>query len=320
MLKEKWLGTVSSLLLIILMILATFTACHSGKDKGIRIGEQFGIAYAPLQIMREQGLLERELSGVKITWKQFGGPVPIREAMLAGEIDFAFMGPAPVLIGLDNGMEWKYATGISSNEVALVTDQERIKSLKDFRPDDRIAILSPGSTQHILLCMAAEKTFGDPNYFDRQIVSMSHPDAMDALMADTEIVAHFATPPYLQEELKAGMHIIVTGEELMGGPFTFITGVVLNKFYDENPEYYNAIIKCLNEAMDYINNNMEEACKILAPIYNITEKELMNQMTYGGTIYSSDLVGLDKLANSMLSMGLLKKPIKIKDVSISDQN
>lgn len=301
-------------LFLCLLVLLLIAGCSSKeKSMEINIAEQFGIAYAPLQIMREQQLLEKALPGVQINWKQYGGPTPIREGMLAGEIDFGFMGPAPVLIGIDNGMEWKYATGISFNQVALVTDKAGINSLRDFSDRDKIAILSPGSTQHILLSIASNEEFGNPNKFDNQIVSMSHPDAMDALMADTEIVAHFSTPPYLDKELEQGMKIIATGEEIMGQPFTFITGVSLESFYEERPGSYEAIISCLNIAIDYINNNLDEAVNTLAPIYGIDEATLKAQMTYHGTIYSNELTGIDKLAEEMYNIGVLKNPINYED-------
>lgn len=300
---------------ILAVMVLLLSGCTDKKNtKEINIAEQFGIAYAPLQIMREQELLEKALPGVKINWKQYGGPTPIREAMLAREVDFGFMGPAPALIGIDHGMDWKYATGISFNQVALVTDHPEITSLSDFSDTDRIAILSPGSTQHILLCIASNQVFGDPNQFDNQIVSLSHPDAMDALIADTEITAHFSTPPYLDKELAHGMKIVTTGEEIMGQPFTFITGVAMERFYEESPEEYDAIIRALNTAIDYINNNMDEAVAILAPIYDVDKATLKKQMTYNGTIYSNELTGIDKLAEEMYRIGVLKNKINYQDV------
>ena len=296
-------------LMAVCMMLALGACTNDETKKEINIAEQFGIAYAPLQIMREQGLLEKELPGVTINWKQYGGPTPIREGMLAGEIDFGFMGPGPVLIGIDNGMKWRYATGISFNQVALVTDKAYVHALEDFKPEDKIAILSPGATQHVLLCIASNQVFGNPDEFDNRIVSLSHPDAMDALIADTEIAAHFSTPPYLDKELSQGMRIVMTGEEIMGQPFTFITGVTQESFYEENPKEYRAILKALNEAIDFINQNMDEAVAILAPVYGIDEVTLKKQMTYNGTIYSNELKGIEKLAEEMYAIGMLKNEL-----------
>ena len=309
------------LLLSALSLLLPLSGCSGKADTGVlNIAEQFGIAYAPLQIMKEQPLLEERLPGVQVNWKQFGGPTAIREGMLAGEVDFGFMGPAPVLMGIDNGMEWKYATGISFNEMAIVVNRPEIQSLRDFTPEDRIAVLSPACTQHVLLCMAAEQEFGDPGYFDNQLVSLSHPDAMNALMSGTEVSAHVATPPYIGMELDEGMHAILTGEEIMGGPFTFITGVAMERFYDERPEQYKAFIAALDEAIAFINDNMDEAVRLLAPVYGIPEDELKAQMTYNGTIYSNRLEGIEKLSDAMQRMGFTKESPRFEDIVFPNVN
>lgn len=291
---------------LLLASLLALALCGCGRQEppSIGIAEQYGIAYAPLTIMKEKGFLEQELPDVAIRWQQFGGPTAIRESMLNGDVDFGFMGVAPVLIGIDNGMEWKYAAGISSNEVAIVTSRPEIKTLADFTEEDRIAILSPGCTQHILLCMLAEQQLGDPMALDGQLVSMSHPDALQALLSGTEITAHVATPPYLQQELEAGMSVMATGEEIMGRPFTFISCVAMTQFYEEHRELYDGFIRALERSIEYLNQNMEECVRILAPVYGISEEALLEQMTYNGTIYSSRLEGVPELSAAMQQMGL----------------
>lgn len=302
-------NTVLPLILAACLTAAALTAAGCGKkeDRTIGIAEQFGIAYAPLQIMKEKGLLEEKLPGVTVNWKQFGGPTGIREGMLNGEIDFGFMGVAPVLIGIDNGMKWRYATGISANQVAIVTADENVKSLKDLTEKDRIAILSPACTQHVLLCMLAEQQLGDAHALDNQLVSMSHPDSVNALLSGTEITAHVSTPPYITQELNGGMHVMADGEEIMGRPFTFITGVAMEDFYQNHRDYYDAFLEALEEAIDYINDNREEAVSLLAPVYGITEEELSEQMGYNGTIYSGELNGIETFSARMKDMGFISK-------------
>lgn len=308
---------------LLLFALSVLTGCGGKtdvKENTFTIAEQFGIAYAPLNIMKELGILEEKLPGVAIEWKQFGGPTAIREGMLNGEIDFGFMGVSPVLIGIDNGMEWKYATAISSNQVAIVTDKPELNSLADFSPSDKIAILSPGCTQHVILCMLAEKELSDARSLDNQTVSMTHPDAANALIADTEIAAHVSTPPYIQEELSHGMHTIATGEEIMGEPFTFISGVAMTAFHENHRDWYDAFLEALEESIDYINNNLDDTVKRLAPVYGITEEELKEQMTYNGTIYSTELKGIEKMSESMARMGFIKEPLAFEDVTFDNVN
>lgn len=303
--KDRRQKSVCRCLCLLMLAGLLLSGCGRKEKQVMGIAEQFGIAYAPLQIMREQKLLEQRLPGVEIEWKQFGGPTGIREAMLNGEIDFGFMGVAPVIVGRDSGMEWRYATGISANDVAVVVSDPEVRSLKDLTEKDRIAILSPACTQHVLLCMLAREELGDAHALDNQLVSMSHPDSVSALLSGTEITAHVSTPPYITQEVNGGAHVIADGEDIMGGSFTFITGVAMEDFYREHREWYDAFLDALQEAIDYINENREEAVALLAPIYGITEEELAEQMGYDGTIYSTELRGVEKLNRAMYEMGFV---------------
>jgi NitT/TauT family transport system substrate-binding protein len=60
------------------------------------------------------------------------------------------------------------------------------------------------SIQALLLQMAATESFGEDQYvsLDPLTVSMNHPQALAALLSGTEITAHFAAPPFQDQELK----------------------------------------------------------------------------------------------------------------------
>lgn len=293
------------LLLGIVLALFTLTACGQTAPKTLTVAEQFGLAYAPLQIMKEQQLLEKALPGVTIRWVQMGGPTAIREGMLAGQIDIGFMGIGPMLIGVDTGMDWKAFTALSSNEVAFMTNRDDIHTLADIKSTDRIAILSPGCTQHILLCMAAKQQLGNAMAFDTQLVSLSHPDAMSAMLAGTEIALHVATPPYSELEQESGMHKILTGEDVMGRNFTFICGVAMSDLYQNRRVQYDAVLLCLQQAINTINSDLPAAAKHFAPEYGVAQEMLLEAMHYNGSIYGTALSGVDTLAAAMVEMGLL---------------
>ncbi len=299
---KKW-----GILLCLIALLLSTGGCARKDEKTLKIAQQFGIAYAPLQVMQSEGLLEKALPGYRIEWVQMSGPAGIREGMLAGDIDIGFMGIGPMLIGVDTGMDWKCFTALSANEVSFITNRADIHSLSDIAASDRIAILSPGCTQHILLCMAAEQQLGDRNAFDAQLVSLSHPDGMSAMLAGGEIALHVTTPPYADLELENGMRKILTAQDVVGGPFTFICGVADVDLYDERREAYDAFRACLEEAIDSINADLPAAAALLAPVYGVDEQMLLAEMRYGGSIYGTVLSGVDPFAAAMAELGFLKK-------------
>lgn len=283
----------------------------------LRIAEQYGLAYAPLQIVKEKKLIEKNLPGVEVTWRQLGNTTSIRDAMLAGKLDVGFMAIPPFLIGWDKGMEWKMACGLSSSPVGLVVNKDSIKSIRDFTVKDRIALPQPGSVQHILLSLACEKLWGDPKKLDNLLVTLDHPDGMNALLARREVSAHFTTPPYLFKELdNPGIHQILDGREAMGEEFTFIVGVTTAKLYKDQPEVYHAFLKALEEALSFMKNNPTETAKILASAYKIEEKELFGYLKHPDIVYSLEIKGVMKFADFMHKNGYInQKPANIEEVT-----
>jgi len=307
-----------ALFLLLASGLLLFSGCGAKEKQTLTIAEQFGIAYAPVQVMKDEGILEKALPDMEIEWVQLGGPTAIREGMLAGDIDIGFMGIGPMLLGVDTGMDWKTFSALSANEVSFITNREDINSLADIGADDRIAILSPGCTQHILLCMAADQQFGDPDKFDRQLVSLSHPDAMTAMLAGGEIVLHITTPPYADLELQNGMHKILTGQNVMGGPFTFICGVAMTSLYEDYRSVYDAVQQSLAEAIGEINADLKAAAETLAPVYGVDAEMLYQMMRYDGSIYGKTLRGVDRMAAAMVEMGLISKVPAVEDYAFAD--
>ena len=278
---------------------------EQSEEKTISIAEQYGLAYAPVTIMKELNFLEEAGQDIKIEWKKLSNTAAIRESMLAGEVDVGFMAIPPFLIGSDKGMDWKMISGLSESPLALMTNKEHIKSLEDLRSSDKIVLPQPGSIQHILLSMAAEREFGDAARFDDQLVSMNHPDGMNALLSGREISAHFTSPPYIfMESQETGIKSILTGEEAMGGEFTFIVGTAVEEFYSD-PELSSLFIEALNRSIAYINNNPQQSAQILAKYYDLSEDRVLEYISWEGMKYTSDIKGVDKFLSFMNNNGYI---------------
>lgn len=314
----KVIGIVSAMVFCIGA--CSLPAKSNTSEKSITIAEQYGLAYAPLEIVKEQKLLEKNLPGVKVSWRQLGNTAAIREAMMAGEVDAGFMAIPPFLIGYDKGMKWGIFSGLSSVPTALVSNNPRVLLLGDISSSDRIALPQPGSVQHILLSMACEKQFGDAHRFDNILVTLSHPDATNALLSGKDITAHFTTPPYMQKELASpGIHIVLDGKEALGKDFTFIVGVAAEAFRKGKTEAYQAMIKSVDEAVEYIKANPDQSIKILAKAYGMEEKEVKEYMNTAGASYSTEVSGIKEFGEFMSKNGYIKNMPAEKDIVWDDE-
>lgn len=308
--KGKGLAHMKKALRLVTVCLVAVLLCGgcAKKESSIYIAQQFGTAYVPIALMQEAGLMEKHLpQGTKVEWSQLGNTAAIREAMLAGKADVGCMAISPFLIGLEAGMPWRICAGLSQMPIGLVARSADCRTLADITPQDRIALPQPGSIQHILLSMAAQRELGDPLRFDNQLVTMNHPDGMNALLAGADVTLHFTTAPYLGQELEAGMSLVLTGEEAMGQPFTGIVAVAREGFHDDTPEAYEAFQAALAEAMDWIARDPREVAELLGPTYGMTPEALLAEMNAQGSSYSTAVEGVEAFAAFMLDTGYLKQ-------------
>lgn len=298
----------------IILILLLTTGC-GGTDREIVIAEQYGLAYAPIVIMREQGYLEAAAGdSYTIRWEKLGNTAAIREAMLSDGLDIGFMGIPPFLIGYDQGMDWKIISGLTESPLGLMTNEPAASSFRDIAGPGKIVVPQPGSIQHILLSMAAEREFGDAKYLDHQLLSMNHPDGFQALKTGQDVIGHFTSPPYLfQEQDHRSIHQVLDGNEAFGGEFTFIVGVCTEDFKGEQGAY-NAFIKALNQALDYMKDNPEATIEILAKSYELPEETVKDYIYQRNMSFGKDIKGVQRFADFMLEAGYLNKPVNEEEV------
>ncbi len=291
-----------------LILLATaFLSVSCSKEASITIAEQYGLAYAPLQIMKAKGFLEKAVPGLTVKWVKLGNTAAIREAVLAGDVDAGFMGIPPFLIGYDKGMEWQLVTGLSICPVGLVADPNKIPDLSALEPGQRIALPQPGSIQHILLSMASDREFGNAARFDSSLVTMKHPDGETALFSGS-VDAHFTSPPYIFDETNGNngdFEIILTGEEAFGGEFTFIAGMASNAFIEEEPELLNEYLSALDKAIDFISTNPSDASEILSEFYDIPADTVLAYLSEPGFIFTDEVKGYECFVSFMIEQEYL---------------
>ncbi len=255
------------------LLLAASASSPRAELAEITIAQQFGVSFLPLMLMERDGLIEKHAKAagieVKTNWQKVAGPSVINDGLLSGNVHFGAVG-APSLVTLwsrtKTNVGVKGVAAMTSYPLYFVTRNPDLKSLKDLSSKDKIAVPSVKiSTQAIMLQMAAADLFGQSNYqkFDEYTVSLSHPDAMVALMNNTSGVnAHFGTSPFYEQEMKfPGARLLTTSYEILGGRASALVVVTTTRFHDANPKLYKAFLAAQKEAIDAINKDKRAAAK-----------------------------------------------------------
>jgi len=299
------------------VIVGLSTASARAEVKELKLGLQFGLIYLPATVAVEEKFIDKRakeqgLPGLDVTIQRFSGSTAMNDAVISGNVDLGAYGLPGLLIVWDKTRGRQDVRGVAAlgrNAFIVVSNKPSIKTLKDFTDDDRISLPATNSPQAILLKMASDKLYGQPNHFDKMMVALPHPDSVTALLGGREISGYVSTPPFQQFLLRdSRIHAVATAKEILDGEEA--TGVIVGgarKFVDDNPKVAKAVFMALDDAMKFIRENKPKS----ADIYIESEKSKLSKddvvamMSDGSTEYDVAPHGLKRFADFMKKIGML---------------
>lgn len=296
------------------------SASQAQEKTAISITRQPGILYLASHVMETQKLIEKHaaadgVADVTVEWRTFSGGGAQTDALLAGNVDIVNTGTGNLLLLWDRTRgKVKGIITSSAQPVIMVSNDPRIKSLKDITPSDKIAVPTVGvSTQAILLQMAAAKMFGEDKVktFDPNTVQLGHPDAVAAITnPNHEVKNHFAAPPFQYIELKQqGVHRVTDSKEILGGALTQATFFTTTTFADANPKIVKALREATEEAVAFIKKDPKaalEAYKTVSGDKTSLDDLLAMLKEPGMDEWRTDPQGTMKFAEHLHKIGTLK--------------
>jgi len=321
-------GSVTAAALAAALAVVVSTAARAELAE-LAVAQQYGIGYLSLMIMEDQKLIEKHAKeaglDVKVTWAKFAGGNVMNDAMLSGSLHVASGGVAPLVTlwsRTRGNLDVRGIGALNSMPLHLVSRNPAVKTVKDFTEKDRIGLPAVKvSVQAAILQMAAEQAFGpgQQNRLDPLTVSLSHPDAMQALMSgQSEVNAHFGSPPFQYQELaKPENHVVLNSYEVLGGPSTFNLVWTTAKFRSENPKLYDAFVKALDEATAQINRDKRAAAQTYLRLSKDKDSvdNIAKMLNDPAIVFTTTPQAIQKFAEFMAKTGAIKiRPESWKDM------
>ena len=314
------------------LIAALTVACGARDANEVRIPRGAGgVGFLPLLVMEKHRLIEKHAAAagvpdLTVRWVDLGGPSIVNDALLSGAADYAAAGPPAMLTLWDRTRDSLGVAGVAamtSLPMYLNTNATHLKTLDDLREGDKIAVTAiKVSIPALVMQMYAAKKYGDAEAtrFDRYTVSMTHPDAVVALLSGaTGISAHFASPPFHQRERRdPKIHTVMTSDDVMGGSTTFTMLSTTKRFREEKPAVYRAVLQALQEANSTIEADPRAAAEILlasTPDSGFSVDETVAMLTDPAVRFTTTPENVGKYADFMQQIGSIRqRPATWKDV------
>jgi NitT/TauT family transport system substrate-binding protein len=292
----------------------------------VRVATQIGLAYLPLIIMQHDKLWEKnaKASGVDVAveYSRLGGGGPLNDALLSDSVQISSAGIAPLIVLADrtrNNYKVKALAAINASPMLLLTNSPNIKSIKDFGPNDRIALPSVKvSIQAIVLQMGVEKAFGKWDALEDIQVAMAHPEAYAALTTHSGgITGYMSGPPFGERALKLPSITKLTDSyAIQGGAATLSVIYAKSDFVMKNPKLTEAFIKSQREAVAMIKADPAGSLdKYIEVTGDKTDRAILEELLASPDWnFNLEPSGTFKVAEFMFRTGLVKtKPESWKD-------
>ena len=260
-----------------LAVSALLAGCGGTDANVVRIPTGAGgVGFLPLLMMREHALVEKHaaaagLDTLSVEWIDIGGPSVMNDALISRSVDFIIAGPPGFVTLWDrtrNSLDVRGVAAVSSLPMYLNTRADHLQTIDDIGDGDKIALTAfKVSIPAIIMQMYAAERYGpdDATHFDPYTVSMTHPDGVIAMLAESsDITAHFTSPPFHQRERRdPRIRTIMNSNDVMGGATTFTMMSTTSAYREANPGAYAAVLAALEDAMQMIEADRLAAADVL---------------------------------------------------------
>ncbi|MGR0218589.1 ABC transporter substrate-binding protein [Agromyces sp. ZXT2-6] len=243
------------------------TATGGPTAEALRLGYLANVTHAPALVGLEAGLIADALDGTRLEAQAFAAGPAVVEALRAGAIDAAYLGPNPAVNGFvqSGGASLRIVAGATSGGAALVV-RDGIANPDDLR-GATVATPQLGNTQDVALrswLADHDLTTSPTGGGDVDIVPTDNARTLQLFRAGSIDGAWLPEPWVSRLVLEEGAEVLVDEGELWpGGEYPTTVLVVRADLLDDHPETVRALVAGHAASVDWIAANPTEIADVV---------------------------------------------------------
>lgn len=284
-------------LLTMFVLLALMASCSSSEPKTadglprVRLGYFPNVTHAPALVGVARGDFAKALDGkAHFESSTYNAGPSVIEAIFAGHLDLAYIGPSPVLngYGMSKGEEVRVIAGAVENGVLVIGNKKRgITTLEQLK-GGRVATPQLGNTQDISAKHYIVKQLGSAlgtGDGKTEVIPMINPD-IELLFAKDQLDAAWVPEPWGTRLIDQGVGVVIAHERDLWPEKRFGLTVVIARveFLEKHPELVVEFLKVHQRLTD----ELAADAQLLVPtisgqIEKLTGKK-MSDTVIGGSL------------------------------------
>ena len=264
----------------LMLVLSACGAPAATDSVSLRLAYFPNLTHTPALIGVAQGTFQKALGATKLETRPFNAGPALIEAMLAGEIDIAYVGPNPAINGYvkSRGDALRIVAGASSGGALFVVRPDaNINTAKDL-DGKKLATPQKGGTQDVALRHYLQsnglKSSDDGGTVN--VLPTQNPDIL-TLFQKGEIDGAWVPEPWATRLVQEAKGKVLVDERDLWPAGKFVTTVVIvsSKFLKAHPEVVKAFLAAHVDTIKFVQDKPEDARKLVnTEIERLTGKGL----------------------------------------------
>lgn len=267
------------------LVLLLILGCNQNRDSDsgglprFRLGYFPNITHAPALVGVQRGDFAKALEGkARFESVSFNAGPSVIEALYAGHLDIAYIGPSPALNGYirSGGREVRVIAGGVDNGVIIVGNPRTGISSIDQLKGRRIATPQLGNTQDISArhYLTTELGANISAGGETRLVPIPNPD-IENLMRRDQLDAAWVPEPWASRLILGGTAIALAPESDLWpeGKFELTVVIARAAFLEQHPE----LVRLFLESHINLIRELEADALALAPVMNAQIEQLTHQ-------------------------------------------
>lgn len=294
--KRLWLTVLAGVVAVVLAMVGA--SCSSQKSSAaggelprVSLGYFPNVTHAPALVGVNRGDFEKAFAGkAHFESSSYNAGPSVIEAVFAGHLDIAYVGPSPVLNGyaMSKGAEVRVIAGAVENGVLVIGNKKRgITTLAQLK-GGRIATPQLGNTQDISAKHYITKQLGSTlksQGGETDVIPMANPD-IELLFAKDQLDAAWVPEPWGTRLVEQGVGTVVAHESDLWPEKRFGLTVVIARadFVKQHPDLVATFLATHQQITDELARDPQAFVSVIsAQIEKLTGKK-MSDAVIGGAL------------------------------------
>ena len=293
----------------------------------IRIGWVYAMANAPVLVADSNGYFEEQGLDAKLL-SFTSGPL-LKQAMVAGEIDLAYIGSPPVYHWFSRGLESKILAKVNYGQAAVVSRKDSdVMTLADLE-GRKMAGVRRGSGMDVLLrgYVIGEAAGLVPDK-DTQIISMPSGN-MGPSLESKVVDAAFMWEPFISQFLLRGNTQVIFDMNEAEPRYPWYIISAMPEAMEQRPDAIVKALRAHRKAVDFLNSSEDAGNDVIAEAFRLGEvtgpdgtvyppaevvRQARARLGWEWSLNDNDVAFIQRLMDWSLELGYIKKKLTTGDL------